>query len=509
MELEKIAKVDLEESAYLKPVSDKGIGFYNLDKNTAQFQFRVTKNDKPLLISDKNVKGYAFFKAMNGTENQRPSISGVLDVDFINPMRGLIGVTVPGWFLKSVANSEVLGEVYLSLNDYNNLGKDDTVVLGTFSFTVRDSLVNQIDSDIKVSYIRMFDELRTEIEGKVQELKQEISDTTDLVSEVNQIVENAKSKVIQIRNESISAIDTAKSDAVNTITSTKDNAIRDIEATKSLVTGDYETINASIQQAISDAKNEFETKSNNANQTIDNKLAQFNETLNNDGFITPASVDEKISGLMWQKHTLTTNDGRTIPLEGLDLNSPETKITGSGLFYLYAPINGPKNEVSNGLLNVMYINSNYIKMLFMPYNSNKIFVRSKVGDAKWLDWEEVTNNNVDTGWIDMQTVNAATPNNQFITNGGFTSAYRTITQDGITKKMIRLNITNIAHGQTIAMLPKDFVKNLTFFGISTPRSKYLGRIALNPSGLVDFSAVGDASVWKDTDYVYGQYEWTE
>lgn len=509
MELEKIAKVDLEESAYLKPVSDKGIGFYNLDKNTAQFQFRVTKNDKPLLISDKNVKGYAFFKAMNGNENQRPSISGVLDVDFIDPMRGLIGVTVPGWFLKSVVNSEVLGEVYLSLNDYNNLGKDDTVVLGTFSFTVRDSLVNQIDSDIKVSYIRMFDELRTEIEGKVQELKQEISDTTDLVSEVNQIVENAKSKVIQIRNESISAIDTAKSDAVNTITSTKDNAIRDIEATKSLVTGDYETINASIQQAISDAKNEFETKSNNANQTIDNKLAQFNETLNNDGFITPASVDEKISGLMWQKHTLTTNDGRTIPLEGLDLNSPETKITGSGLFYLYAPINGPKNEVSNGLLNVMYINSNYIKMLFMPYNSNKIFVRSKVGDAKWLDWEEVTNNNVDTGWIDMQTVNGATPNNQLITNGGFTSAYRTITQDGITKKMIRLNITNIAHGQTIAMLPKDFVKNLTFFGISTPRSKYLGRIALNPSGLVDFSAVGDASVWKDTDYVYGQYEWTE
>lgn len=100
--------------------------------------------------------------------------------------------------LKSVVNSEVLGEVYLSLNDYNNLGKDDTVVLGTFSFTVRDSLVNQIDSDIKVSYIRMFDELRTEIEGKVQELKQEISDTTDLVSEVNQIVENAKAKLFRL-----------------------------------------------------------------------------------------------------------------------------------------------------------------------------------------------------------------------------------------------------------------------------------------------------------------------
>lgn len=507
MELEKIAKVDLEESAYLKPVSDKGIGFYNLDKNTAQFQFRVTKNDKPLLISDKNVKGYAFFKAMNGSDNQRPSISGVLDVDFIDPMRGLIGVTVPGWFLKSVVNSEVLGEVYLSLNDYNNLGKDDTVVLGTFSFTVRDSLVNQIDSDIKVSYIRMFDELRTEIEGKVQELKQEISDTSDLVSEINQIVANAQSKVIQIRNESISAINTAKSDAVNVITSTKDNAIRDIEATKSLVTGDYETINASIQQAISDAKNEFETKSNNANQTIDNKLAQFNETLNNDGFITPASVDEKISGLMWQKHTLTTNDGRTIPLEGLDLNSPETKITGSGLFYLYAPINGPKNEVSNGLLNVMYINSNYIKMLFMPYNSNKMFVRSKVGDAKWLDWEEVTNNTEDTGWIELPLVNGAYPNTEYTDRNGYKCAYRIVKQGTVTTTYLRINASNLIVGQVFARLPQDIVNNAQTFPVRTPVNRPGCYIVINPSGDITFFKSTSTIEWTEKDYIYTEVSW--
>ena len=56
MELEKVAKIDLEEEAYLKPISDRGIGFYNLDKNTAQFQFRVTKDNLPLLISTNNVK---------------------------------------------------------------------------------------------------------------------------------------------------------------------------------------------------------------------------------------------------------------------------------------------------------------------------------------------------------------------------------------------------------------------------------------------------------------------
>lgn len=514
MELEKIAKVDLEESAYLKPVSDKGIGFYNLDKNTAQFQFRVTKNDKPLLISDKNVKGYAFFKAMNGNENQRPSISGVLDVDFIDPMRGLIGVTVPGWFLKSVVNSEVLGEVYLSLNDYNNLGKDDTVVLGTFSFTVRDSLVNQIDSDIKVSYIRMFDELRAEIEGKVQELKQEISDTSDLVSEINQIVANAQSKIIQIRNESISTINTAKSDAVNTITSTKDNAIRDIEATKSLVIGDYETINASIQQAISDAKNEFDVKSDNANQTIDSKLNQFNETLETNGFTTKSDVDNKLNELDWQKYKFTENDGTrqwigtlTQPVEMLTSGLYECSIVGDNNV-----ANVPADPNGGGYIAEIDITEggNGRKQIKLTQSyQNLTWMKTIHTNGVDRGWVLLNPKIEDTGWIDLQIVNGSTPNDGLIANGGFTSAYRTITQDGITKKMIRLNVTNIAHGQTIAMLPKGFVKNLIFFNISTPRSKYLGRIALNPSGLVDFSAVGDASVWKDTDYVYGQYEWTE
>ena len=70
MELEKVGKLDLNEEPYLQPISNRGIGFYNLDKNTAKFQFVVQKDNKPLLISDKNVKGYAFFKAANGTEEK-------------------------------------------------------------------------------------------------------------------------------------------------------------------------------------------------------------------------------------------------------------------------------------------------------------------------------------------------------------------------------------------------------------------------------------------------------
>ena len=78
-ELQKVATLSLEESAYLRPISGKGIGFYNLDKNTAQFQFRVTKDDFPLQISDKNIKGYAFFEENVKVKDVKPSISGVID----------------------------------------------------------------------------------------------------------------------------------------------------------------------------------------------------------------------------------------------------------------------------------------------------------------------------------------------------------------------------------------------------------------------------------------------
>ncbi|PKF64184.1 hypothetical protein CW654_07175 [Staphylococcus epidermidis] len=509
MELEKVGKLDLNEEPYLQPISNRGIGFYNLDKNTAKFQFVVQKDNKPLLISDKNVKGYAFFKAANGTEEKRPSTSGVLDVEFIDPMKGIIGITVPQWFLKNVVDSEVLGEIYLSLNDVNNVGKDDTVVLGTFKFTVRDSLINQIESDIKVSYIRMFDELRSELEKKVQQLKQDIGDTQTLIETIRQTAEDYLTKINKAQADAIVSITDTLMSSNQSIVLEREEALRQIDAKRDAVKTDYDLAQSSFNDLVSNKSQEFNTNTTNANLTIDNKLAQFNEILNNDGFIAPAGVDKKISGLMWQKHALTTNDGHTIPLEGLDLNSPETKITGSGLFYLYAPINGPKNAASNGLLNVMYINSNYIKMSFMPYNSNKMFVRSKVGDAKWLDWEEVTNNTLDTGWIDLQLVNSASPHNDLVSKGGFTSAYRTITQNGITRKMIRINATTIKHGQTIAMLPKEFVRNLVFFSISAPRNKNNGRISLNTSGTVNFDATVDPSAWTDTDYIYGQYEWTE
>ncbi|MDH9060452.1 BppU family phage baseplate upper protein [Staphylococcus epidermidis] len=510
MELEKVGKLDLNEEPYLQPISNRGIGFYNLDKNTAKFQFVVQKDNKPLLISDKNVKGYAFFKTANGTEEKRPSTSGVLDVEFIDPMKGIIGITVPQWFLKNVVDSEVLGEIYLSLNDVNNVGKDDTVVLGTFKFTVRDSLINQIESDIKVSYIRMFDELRSELEKKVQQLKQDIGDTQTLIETIRQTAEDYLIKINKAQADAIVSITDALMSSNQSIELEREEALRQIDAKRDAIKTDYDLASDSFQKLYDSNVQSFNTNVNDANTTIDGKVSSFKELLDNDGFTTGYEVDDKINNLDWQKTKLTNDDGTSFynPEEQIDFSNNEQLFTlPIGTRYITTSLNRPTGASSDGWLTKYNCNNNVMLIQFQPYNS-KIIYQKRFYNG-WSEWERVGSDVVDTGWIDLQLVNSAYTNNKLVSDGGFSSAYRSITQNGVTRKMIRINAINIQQSQTIALLPKGFVRNLIFFNISTPRSKYLARIALNTSGTVDFSAVGDTTSWTDTDYIYGQYEWTE
>lgn len=510
MELEKVGKLDLNEEPYLQPISNRGIGFYNLDKNTAKFQFVVQKDNKPLLISDKNVKGYAFFKAANGTEEKRPSTSGVLDVEFIDPMKGLIGVTVPQWFLKNVVDSEVLGEIYLSLNDVNNVGKDDTVVLGTFKFTVRDSLINQIESDIKVSYIRMFDDLRAELEKKVQQLKQDIDDTQTLIETIRQTAEEYLIKINKAQADALIAITDALLSSNQSIDLEREEALRQIDAKRDAIKTDYDLASDTFKKTYDSNMDAFNSNVNQANATIDEKVNSFNETLKNDGFTTPSDVEQKFTEADWQKYKLTNDDGTNFYDANLQIdfdNNEQLMSLPIGTRYVVLTLNNPTGTNNNGWLTKYKRNGDTVLIQYQPYNSTVIY--QKRFYKSWSGWERVGSDVVDTGWIDLQLVNSASPHNDLVSKGGFTSAYRTITQNGITKKMLRINATTIKHGQTIALLPKEFVKNLMFFSISAPRNKNSGRISLNTSGTVNFDATVDPSAWTDTDYIYGQYEWTE
>ena len=498
-ELQKVATLSLEESAYLRPISGKGIGFYNLDKNTAQFQFRVTKDDFPLQISDKNIKGYAFFEENVKVKDVKPSTSGVIDLDFIDPLKGLVGVTVPPWFLKSVSNSSVLGEIYLSLNDVKNNGNDDTVVLGTFEFEVRDSLVNHISSDIKVSYLRMFDDLRTELELKVQQVKEEVGDLTSMVGMIQQTIEDALAK-----------LNKAQSDAISEVASERAEALREIDSKRDSVKTDYDLAYDNFKNLYDSNLEQFTSNVNDANTTIDGKVSSFKELLDNDGFTTPAYVEQKFTDANWQKYKLTNDDGTNFYDANLQIdfdNNEQLMSLPIGTRYIVNSINQPIGKSPNGWFTKHSRTNDVLLIQYQPYNSTVIY--QKRFYKSWSGWERVGSDVVDTGWIDLQLINGAIPGTESTINGGFRNAYRIIKQNGITKKMLRINATNIQHGQTIALLPKDFNLVTMMQPVAVPRNRYGGRVTITASGTVTFNVLYDSSNWTPTDYAYAQIEWTE
>ena len=115
-----------------------------MDINTAVLTFQVRKEDYPLEISDVNTGVYAYFVSDNWP-------TGRVEVEYIE---GIIRLTLDNEFLKSATDTYVTGQIYIKA-----VGRKDTVVLNEFRFYVKDALINQIDADIKIGYIREIDDL--------------------------------------------------------------------------------------------------------------------------------------------------------------------------------------------------------------------------------------------------------------------------------------------------------------------------------------------------------------
>ena len=178
MELKKIGKIDIKDEPYLKPISDLDIGFYNLDNHTAVLRFYITKDNHPLLISDKNANTYVYLESANGS-NQI-----VEDIAYINPMRGLVEITIPIEFLQASTGTSVTGQIYISVNNVDNPSDADTVVLNEFTFDVADSKINKINGATKISYIRMFDELRKHIGEREKDIQEKLDNMEDYITKV-------------------------------------------------------------------------------------------------------------------------------------------------------------------------------------------------------------------------------------------------------------------------------------------------------------------------------------
>ena len=495
--IDKKALFKMKTEPYLKPISDLGVGFYNLDENTAIIQFQLTNDSGPLMLHENNIKSYAYFKSQNG------SSSDVIDLEIVDNYNGIVQITLPKDFLQASTDTKITGQVYIGVNNVSGKPEyNEVAVFREFDFEVKDALINKISSFTKIEYIRMFDQLKARIEQQVKDIEEAIANGADYVAEMqsvlqrgietlNAIVSDGKTDIQTYINQAKSDLDNTKDSAVNDITTTSNNAKTSVTETADGVIKNINNI------------------SNDATEHIDGKVDEFNGLLETEGFLTPEELGNQLGELEWQKSRLTNDDGRLQQINIFDFNNPENTFGDKSQFaYVSGALNHPNNSTSNGTVMYLVVTTDYKRLEFRPNGINKIYIKQKNAGV-WTEWLEVTNNQTDTGWVTFDLINGAKSNTAYkgSGDGGFDCAYRTIKNGDVVTKKLRINGSNLTQNQVIAQLPANFAKNSQAFPVRVPNSSTGGYIVIRPSGRVNFYVSGDTSNWNETGYAYGECTW--
>lgn len=382
--LKKEAKITVVDEPRLKPITDENIGFYNMDINTAVLTFQVRKQDYPLEISKVNTDIYAYFVSDNG------SSTGRVQVDYVNPMQGIIQLTLDNDFLKAATDTYVTGQIYIKA-----VGRKDTVVLNEFRFYVKDALINQIDADIKISYIREIDDLIDNFKKKIENVSQNFSDIETAQADFTAFVNAQKNAFIKqvndMKNDMNTFANKTQQDLTDRLNSLDDkvlDTLRELEnGTENFVTeNELNTLLSNYP-----TNEQLTTQLNNKANVGDITNPQSVELPDFDTMIKE-KVDEALANAQLQRFAFTDDSGYIPRIDNPDLFTM-SGIDASGFYYAYNPVNSPDRNNQSGYLLVMARSNNYKKVLFFPFNRHKFYSRNMMGDTTgWGNWYDATNN---------------------------------------------------------------------------------------------------------------------
>ena len=499
--IDKKALFKLKSEPYLKPISDLGVGFYNLDENTAILRFQLSNTKGPLLIHENNLTAYAYFESSNG------SVSDVIELEIEDSFNGIVTITLDKEFLQASTSTKVKGQVYIGVNNVDgNPEYNEVAVFREFTFEVADALINKISSFTKIEYIRMFDQLKMRIEQKVRDIEEAIANGADYVAEMksvlqqgietlNAIVSDGKTDIQSFITQAKSDLDNTKDDAINDITSISNNAKTSVNETADGVIKNINNV------------------SNDATEHIDGKVVEFNGLLETEGFLTPEKLGSQLDELEWQKYKTTNDDGSRQYVSGLDLLTAPP-----GQYESTNTINGPlkeNGEPDTGFIESdISVSSNGRRLIMATRSSfNKTYIKTLHTNGTDTGWKEITNNQTDTGWVPFTIINGGRTNPAYGYNdsrNGYGCSYRTITTGSKTEKFIRVNADNIAAGQVIAQLPEGFAKSPQVGFIRAPLAFNGSSLIIENNGEVK-PYINNSSEWtaSEGNYIYGTISWIE
>ena len=332
--MNKRVTIPMETTAYYQSESKLNVRFWNQDRNTAELQFLITRNNFPLSLSGENVKVIL-------TLESGESFITTDDLDIENEVEGVATYIIPEEFM-AVA-TEVVGQIYVATID-----GDEIVVQRRFTFTVENDLLSSIPSEEKLRYIKMFSDLQEEMSTRLGGVETALTQLEANVDAVN----NA-------RQNGITAINNLYDAKLVTFNQNYDDKI------------------ALINNSMSDIENYVDTSLADMTQ----KKSDFDASVTGSGLVTTGESKD------WQKYKLTVDDGsyQTIDIKG-ELSTYQN--LAPGLYYTSnAPISGMGQSSAAGwtIVEQRQNYSNLKRITFRPYNSNQEFVMRYYNE--WGSWE--------------------------------------------------------------------------------------------------------------------------
>lgn len=544
----KEGKIKLETSAHYVPIGNTNITFYDSDIGTADLIFYITRNQRPLEVSDENVDCFLMLKAKDG--NYIVDTAHVVD-----PLNGKVKYTVPKEFLTHTGS--VKGQVWIAIH-----GKEDMITEVEFSFTIKDSMFTTIPAVDKVNYIRTFEDLRERIEDRVQYIEESLANGDDYVSQMDDTFQSGMKGLNDRSTQVISEIKALADNHKQELNDLKDNNITELDNKANQIKEDIEELN------------NYDTSN-------------------------------------WQKHKITQDDGKLRTISNFDFNNIDDYLSKSEMIYVTTPVNGPspvsgyvdfKIRSNYGVLTYQPWNSENIYMIRKIGNDgwsewkeitstntrqwlgtlgseasgyNSVldlppgFYECEIpGDAWEVDapldpngasyiaeidvyegnnkrrqiklmsnyrndlyhttvhtsnndnpngvfrgWKRVMNaeefeaKNTDTGWIEWNTMNGATKR-ETDNEKALGCHYRVKTIDSTKFGFIRVNVNNIESQMTIGSIPKEYLPKAQNFYIRTPVSKSAAVLLLDTDGGIKvYLNLNDKDDWIPSHYIVGEFSW--
>ena len=546
----------LETSSNFQNRLDTNIQFYSTDLGTADLVFNITRNGRPLLVSENNATTFLIMKKDD---------EYIVDfVEVVDAMNGKLKYTVPNQVLSRPGKWTT--QLYIEVNNKKEPQNADIVTEIDFTFNIKDSVINTIPAVDKINELRTFQEFRESIMTTINNINEALANGSDYVSQMEATKASGMKALNDRTTQVIEEITTLVGTSTQEITDLKDGAINELDTKANQIKNDVEELNqydttnwqkykltnddgtskmvslGNDLEALRALKPGFYYTTSTPIGTSystdwSSATAGYTEVFERDGvtkqiIFKPYNSNQQFIMRYYNEWTgweLINSDMRrkwlgtlgtegspasvldlepglyecSIPADAFTVDAPQDP-NGSGYIAEIDVTEGAAGKRKQFKLIASSRNNEYRGTVHTSNTNNP--------DGQFMGWKKVQDAeeyealNNDTGWIDWETKGTATKRNT-TDDKQIKNQYRVIRTNGVRTVYLRFNVNNLTTQEAFGSIPAELVPVEQHFIPRMPVSLHPGAMLVSTEGNLLFYSNTQDTNWLPGHYIVGEVSW--